>query len=152
MVLKAALKTDYLKITYPDEDCNPFYDQYVQGIKDIEKIIFFTRVFESLMVTAGGTRSWNGVGGLLSWTADFVIPVPFWGRKVNVVYGPDGINRSVALADGQMLVVTMPMGMVANVNKNFEVLSQLDPERSDQFVAAVRVGSAVYIKGIGELT
>lgn len=152
MVVSAPLKTDFLGITYPDEHCDPFYDQYVQGILDTEKVAFFSKIFSQMWITAGGTRSWSGVGGLLTWTQDFVIPVPFWGRKISVVYGPDAATRAVAVADGQLLVITAPMGMAANTTKNFEVISQLDPARHDQFVCGMRVGNVLYLKGIGELT
>lgn len=143
--------SSFLGIPYPDEACDPFYDQFEGAILTIEKILFYQKMFANMIVTNGGTRTWNPVTGLFSWSADFQILVPHWGFRVNAQLGPDNTNRSVILADGQFLFIVMPMQMSANINQNFKIGSQLNVLEHDKFVVAARAGSALYIKNIGEL-
>ena len=152
MVLKAPLKTDFLQLTYPDENCDPFYDQFVAFITESEAVMYMSKVLSNMWITAGGTRTWNSVGGIFTWTSDFIVPVPYWGYKITVPFGPDAATRTAGLADGNLLIVSVPMSFQSNAVSNFQVVSKLDPNRNDQFVCGMRVGNALYLKGIGELT
>lgn len=150
MAIIAPEETSFLGWLYPAEDCDPHYDQLVGLYQQIEKDVLFNRIRSNALVGGGGTRTWNGTTGLLTWTADFVIPILFWGYKISCVYGPDSLTRAANLADGQALVVSLPQSMNGNVTKNFSVVSQLVADPS-LMVCAVRSGSSLYIRGVGEL-
>lgn len=144
--------TDLMKIPYPAEDSDPFWDAWVEMMNYIDRAMFFQKIMANLFIGGGGTRSWNGVSGALTWTSDFVIPVYHWGKRILVRFGPDGLTRALNLADGQFLMVTIPASMNADVVVNFEVRSQLDQTQHNQWVAGWRIGDALQLKGIGELT
>lgn len=141
--------TEFLGIQYPAEDCDPFYDQFVSLVRDLDSILFMRKIMNNLFIGGGGTRSWGG--GVLLWTDDFVIPVYHWGKRILVRYGPDGLTRGAGIQDGQCLVVNIPMSMNGDVVINFSVLDSLDQARHDQWVVGWRYGSALQLKGIGEL-
>lgn len=144
-------KTQYLGIRYPSEFEDPFWDNYVAQMEDVDQILFHRKIQNNLFIGDGGTLVWSGGTGVLTWTADFVVPVFFWGRKLLVRYGPDNATRAVNLIDGQALVVTVPTVMNGNVIVNFSVANQLDPNLHTQWVAGWRVGSKLQLKGIGQL-
>ena len=144
--------TSYLKIPIPGENSDPFMNQFREYTRKIEEPIFFNKLFSSLFISAGGTRTWIGVSGILTWTADWEIPMFQYGFKVLVAFGTDGITRTVNLLDGQALVVTIPISIGANRTVNFQVLDTLDPNRNDQWVVGWRNGNTLQLKGIGEIT
>lgn len=143
--------TSFLGIQYPSQDCDPNYDQIVAMVVQMETIMFYNKMFNNMWLSAGGTRTWNGGSGLLSWTADFKIPVFHWGYEIKVQYGPDGVTRAAGLADGQALVLSVPQALNGNISLNFQVVSQLDQAAHNQLVCGYRRGSNLYLRGIGEL-
>lgn len=146
-------KTTFLGIDYPDENQDPFYESYEAQMQQMDQIIFMQKVMNNLFLSGGGTRTWNGGSGSFSWSADFVIPVFHWGKKINVQFGPDNMNRFVAIPDGSALVVTIPFVMNENITVNFAApVAQLTQQSHSQWVAGWRYGSVLYLKGIGELT
>lgn len=142
--------TQFLGIRYPSEQADPFWDEYVAQMQDLDVILFHRKIQNNLFIGDGGALAWNGAG-VLTWSADFVVPVFYWGRRVLVRFGPDNLTRAVTLADGQALVVNMPTVMNADVVVNFEVASQLNPAVHNQWVAGWRIGTKLQLKGIGEL-
>lgn len=143
--------SQFLGIPYPSEECDPFYDQFEGMILTQEQILFYNKMFGNMFLTGGGTRTWIVGSSSLTWTSDFIVPVPHWGRKITIPYGPDGLTRSATLQDGQALVIKPPMSLSANIALNFQVASQLNVTEHNNFVCGIRIGNAVYLRGIGEL-
>lgn len=151
MTVLAPKISQFLFVPYPDENTDPFYDQFEGMVQAFEKIQFYNKMFANMFVTNGGVRTWNPTTGLFTWTADFLILVPHWGYRVVSSFGPDNATRAAVLQDGQFLFLSMPMSMNANINQNFQIGSQLNVQAHDKFVVAARAGSALYIRNIGEL-
>lgn len=152
MTVVAAEKTELMGIEYPGEESDPFWDQWVNMMNQIDLNIFMRKIKENLFIAGGGSRTWNGGSGVFSWTQDFCIPVYHWGKRVFVRYGPDGATRGVGLQDGQALVVQLPVIMNSDVTVNFSVVDRLNVNKEEQWVAGWRYGGALQLKGIGELT
>jgi|GEM_PF-5944411 len=152
MAIKSPKIMQYLGIPYPDEDCDPFYDQFEAMVQGIERALFFSKVFSNCVFGGGGTRAWDGTTGVFTWTSDFTLMVPQWGYKASLRYGSDNATRYASLFDGQFLVARLPMGMNDNIVLNFIQGSQLDQSRHDEIVLAARIGSKLHLRSIGEVS
>lgn len=152
MAFVQAEQTALLGISYPGEECDPFWDQFVAMMGQIDRLMFFHQVMNNLLLSGGGTRSWNGGTGIFTWTADFVVPVYFFGRKLNVKFGPDGLTRALVLQDGQAMALSIPSSMSDNTDVNFIVIDQILPANPEIWVAGFRNGSKLVLRGIGEIS
>ena len=141
----------YLSIPYPDEDSDPFMDAFEGMVLTAEQVMFYNKMFGNMFMAGGGTRTWNPTTGLFTWTSNFTLIVPQWGKKITVSYGPDNLTRAANLQDGQCLVVAVPLALANNVARNFMVQSQLNAQEHDKFVCGTRFGTALYLRSIGEL-
>lgn len=142
-------KTTFLDITYPDENANPFYNAYRQQMESMSRILFQTKLQAQMIMGGGGTVTFNSGTNTLSWTQDFVIPVYYYGYKLNVVYGPDFSTRSAVLSDGSALYIEVPFVLTENKNINFSVGSSINKENHQLLVVGFRSGSKVYLNGLG---
>lgn len=152
MALKSPKVSQWLGVPYPDEECDPFFDQFEAMVQGFESAIFFRKLFDNAVFGGGGTRTWNPGTGLFTWTADFTLMIPHWGLKANVRFGPDGVTRAVNLADGQIAWLRVPQGMTTVINLDFRSGSQLVKERHDELVCLARIGSALHMRSIGEVS
>lgn len=151
MAVKTPKVSQWLGVPYPDEECDPFYDQFEAMIQAFEAVTFYDKLSRNAVFGGGGTRSWNPSTGLFQWTDDFSLLVPHWGFRILLRYGPDGTTRAANIAAGQMLWARLPMGMNDNVITNFVHGSQLTKERHDELVCIARVGDALHMRTIGEV-
>ena len=152
MTIVAPEITKFLSIPIPGENSDPFMNQFRNYTNKIEEIMLFNKLFNNLYITGGGTRTWVGASGILTWTDDWVIPVFHYGKKILVQYGNDDLTRAVTLQDGQALIVTVPASLSVNRTVNFDVLDQLDTTKNDQWVAGWRNDTTLQMRGIGEIT
>jgi hypothetical protein len=143
--------TTYMNFTIPSENEDPFWESFVQMTRDLDKSSFMRRLKENMFIGDGGTVTFSSITGLLQWTTNFIIPIPHFGLKVSVVYGPDNLNRRASLADGSMLLIDVPYTMTANVTTNFRLATQLNTTSQQEWVAAIRIGSKVYFRGLAPL-
>lgn len=151
MALTPSTPTSLLKIPIPGEDADPYMDQFIEYTNVIEMSIFMRKLMINFLLTGGGTRIWSSGTGIFSWTADWVIPVFHWGKKINVVYGPDGATRAALIPSGSCLIVDIPAILNGNVNLNFRVVSQLNTNVDNEWVAAWNNAGTLIIRNIGEL-
>lgn len=140
-------ETTYESIIYPSENDNPFYTSYKAGMSQIDRLFRTLRMKESMLIGGGGTLAFNSGTGLLTWTADFMAVVPFYGKKITVNYGPDLLTRQATLADGAILVLELPMILSDNKTMQFQTYNQL-PDNIQLWVAGIRIGSKVYFRGL----
>lgn len=143
-----ALSSTYMKYSYPDEYANPFWDDFEALVRQVDKASFMSKLKSNLLIGDGGTVSFNSTSGIISWTGDFVIPMPHFGFKLTVSYGPDGISKQMGLLDGSAIVVDLPFAMSQNETRTFQVSSQLNQSSNSLWVAGVRIGDKVYFKGL----
>lgn len=144
--------SQFMRWTVPSEFEDPFWNSYEAQINDQDGSAFLSKMMANMFLTSGGTRTWNSGSGLFTWTADFVVPIFHYGKKISIQYGPDGLTRSANLFEAQALVITLPMVVNDNLVVNFAVASQLSSAAHNQWVAGCRVGSVLQLRGLGELT
>lgn len=152
MAVQPAEPTDLLKIPIPGENSDPFMDQFREYTRVIEDGIFLRKLMVNFFLSAGGTRIWASGTGILTWTEDWIIPVFHWGRRINVVYGPDGTTRTATIPDGSALVVDIPSILNTNVTRDFRVVSQLNTNVNNEWVAGWNNDGVLQLRGIGEIT
>ena len=140
--------TTFMKFPYADE-LEPDWDAYEAQMQSQDEAAFMAKLQNNLFVAGGGTILLNATSNLLTWTADFVIPVFHFGRSLLVSFGPDEATRACSLPNGAALVIEIPFTMTANVVTTVTGLSQLTPLNHQQWVLGWRYGNKVYFKGLG---
>jgi hypothetical protein len=146
-------QTTFMKISYPSEFENPFWDSYFAEKEQIDQALFMNKLQNNLFVGmdnpigSPGVISFTASTNTLDWTTDFIIPIFHFGYKLTVPYGPTG-SRSATILDGYAIVVNIPFTMTANTVISMQVLSQLTPLNHQQWIMAWRSGTKVYFKGM----
>jgi hypothetical protein len=143
--------TTYLKVPYPSEGDEPFFTTYESQMASLDEMIFCTKIQNNLFVAGGGTKTLTPSTNTLTWTADFVIPVFYYGKKITIPYGPGSAFRQVQLLDGQALGVDIPMVMQDNTVGQMQVYSQLTPANHQTWIFAWRYGNNVFFKGMSQI-
>jgi hypothetical protein len=151
MTVVASTLTQFLKYPIPGENSDPFYDQFVALMQQVENWSYINTLARNFFLAGGGTLTWNGGTGIFTWTDDFVLPVFFWGKRLLLRYGPDNSMRAAAIQNGQALVVEIPFTLGTDQVVNFSVVSQLDQNKQNQWVAGWRNGSQLFMHSIGEV-
>lgn len=151
-MIVAAVPTQFLKFPIPGEDSDPFYDQFVELMNQVEGWVYFNAVVRNAFLTGGGTLSWDGINGILQWTSDFEVPIFHWGKRLLLRYGPDNAARNLQLQNGQAMIVEIPYVIGTDTVVNFSVVSQLDQTKSNQWVVGWRKDSSLWLHTIGEVT
>lgn len=144
--------TSLLKIPIPGENSEPFFDQFTEYTRVLEDAIFYRKLFANMLMSGGGTRIWSAGSSLFTWSADFVIPVFHWGRQIIVEFGPDGSTRNANVPDGSCLVVDIPASMNSNQTRNFRVVSQLNVNANNEWVAGWNNSGTLQLRIAAEFT
>ena len=154
MAVQPAEPTQLLALPEPGENSDPFIDQFRAYSAALERVIFFNKIMMNMTLFGGGTKTWDAGNVLFMWTDDFIIPVPHWGRKITVQFGPSGTTRAANIANGAVLYVTVPAVISTNVTRNFEVTSQLgNPITThDRWVVAWNVDGTLRVRNFGVIT
>jgi len=144
-------KTPILEIPYPDEGDEEFYGSFQSMMRELKRLTLMNKIQTSSLLGGGGTIAFTVGTGLLTWTADFVLPILHYGKKITIPYRPNGATRTAALRYGSALVIEVPYTMNADQVTNFNVLNQLDRLNHQLFVLAVRIGSKVHFRGMSPI-
>lgn len=141
-------ESTYLKIAYPEEHQDPFYETYESQVNSTDEILFMQKIQNNLIIGGGGIISFSSITQQLTWTQDFIVPVFHYGKKITLSYGPDNATRVASILDGYALVIEIPYVLTDNITTNIKVLSQLTPLNHQQWVLGFRTGTKVYFKGL----
>jgi len=144
-------KTTFLEIPYPEENQNPFYDAYRQQMEAMSRILFQVKLQSQFIVSGGGVVAFNAGTNTLTWTQDFMIPVYYYGFKLNVRFGPDYANRQALMSDGQALYIEVPFVLTQNMVVNFSQGTAINKDNHQIFVVCYRNGNKVHFNGLGAI-
>lgn len=144
-------QTPILNIPYPDEEQEEFYNSFVSMMREVERITLMNKIQNALVLGGGGTVSFNSGTGALTWTADFILPVLHYGKKVTIQYGPNFATRQATLSDGSGLYIELPYTMNSDMTTSLLFTNQLDRLNHQQCLLALRIGSKVHIKGMSPI-
>lgn len=131
-------------IPYPSDNDDPWFEGFQQTIDYVDNQIY------GLLVTAGNiiipppNIVWNLSLSQLSWDDDFIVNILSSNFSFKIKYGPDGINRSMTLNDGDKVVITVPVSSASDVNGNFKIVSGKLQYATGIYVFGMRVGNKFY--------
>jgi hypothetical protein len=141
-------QSTFLKIPFPSENEDPFWDGYLAQIEAQDALAFQAKIQSNIFVGGGGTITFTPGTSTLNWTSDFIIPVFHYGKKITISFGPDNLNRQAIIPDGYAIVVEIPYSMTDNVVGQMRLLAQLTPANHQQCVIGWRLGNKVYFRGM----
>lgn len=137
--------TRFFNTPYPNEDADPWFEDFQQYTEQIDNQIF------GLLSTAGSilippsSISFNPSLGRLTWNDDFVMPILGSTHFLNIKFGPDNTNRWIDLNDGDKIIVSVPLASSENINANFAKISGRVVPTAGLFIAGIRRGFNVYM-------
>lgn len=135
----------FFKTPYPSEDTDPWTDEFANFVQQLDNQIF------GLLSTAGNilipptSVTFNPSNGRLQWNADFEMPILASNFFLKIQFGPDGVNRFIDLADGDKLIVTVPLNASQNINANFGKITGRVTPVAGLFIAGLRRGNSFYL-------
>jgi hypothetical protein len=104
--------TNFLGMTYPDENQDPYFDVISSFYADIDSRMYGLIAIQQPLLGGGfigfTNQSFNPFVGVLTWTENFEILIPGSGVYLQVPYGPDQSTRSIQLFDGDRVIISVP--------------------------------------------
>lgn len=134
--------TARLKLPYPDEFVDPWYDAFVALVQALDFSLYTIREDRNIILSGGGTVAFDATSGTLSWTAPIYLLSSVTGYRWRIDAG------SKVLTDGQLAYITIaraPQSEVAytliagNVTPN-------EPNGDSQILLCVRSGARVHFR------
>lgn len=122
-------QTKYFGMDYPDENQDPYFDRIQNFFMQMDENLFALATVAQPML-GGGVVTLVNISvppnpyiGQLTWTQDFEMIIPASGFSFFVKFGPDQLNRTITLNDGDRVIVTVPFISSQNINANLSVIS-----------------------------
>lgn len=139
------METSYfLGLPIPSEDKDPWYDDFKDFVTQVDNGMYGLLASSCGIIAPPPTVTYNNGSGHFEWDDDWKIPILGSGFLLNVKFGPDGINRHVTLADGEKLIVTIPITSATNTYANFQKVSGKVNWNNGLFVFGMRIGNNFY--------
>lgn len=136
--------TPRVKIPYPEEAADPWFDKFEQTMLALDEALYAAREDRNLVITGGGTISFDSTTGSLAWTDDIDIITPITGFSWRIA-GP----ANITLADGQLAYLTIARGPQNTVAHSLVVGIAVpnEPSGDAQLLFARRKGTKAYFRG-----
>lgn len=135
--------TPRLKIPYPSENANPWFDSFEDMTNAFDAALYASREDRNIVYSGGGTVTFNSGSGVLAWSANIDIFSPLTGFIWRVAAG------NVTLADGQCCFITLSRAPqttgVYTLTVGTIVPSDLNGD--SQLLVAWRHGTIVHFRG-----
>lgn len=105
--------TRFWKWTYPEDNEEPYFEKEENFKLSVDSATYSLMNTASNIIIPPTSIMW--AGGILSWVGQFEIPLMSIGYSVTVPFGPDNINTSVALSDGDRIYAVIPNTASTNI-------------------------------------
>lgn len=109
--------TKFYNTPVPNENDDPWFDTFEEYAKEIDADIFGLLSSAGNLIIPPASVSFSF--GTLSWVGSFQIPILGSGFFLNVTTGPDGLNPTVTMQNGDMLVVAVPVSSISSLTGRF---------------------------------
>lgn len=124
---------------FPSEDADPWYELWLGFVRAMDSSGFAAREDRNLIISGGGTITWNAGGPGLNWTAPFNIYSPSTGFLVQLQANTlNPVNGGVIRFD----VVRHPGSNVSAAAEAALIAKNTD----NSVVLAVRLGTSLYFR------
>jgi hypothetical protein len=129
--------TDRMQWPYPEEDADPWFDDFQAFATQVDASGYASREDRHLILSSTATFSFVASSGALTWSAgiDFVNMIT--GHVLTIPAG------SVVLSDGQMAYLVLTRSPLTNMNVTLTVATSV-PNTNDALVFCIRRASSVY--------
>lgn len=138
------LTTPFLKWPYPEDNDDPYFEVIDGLFKAQDDSVFGLLNTAGNIIIPPSSVLWNSGTSTLTWNNDFEIPIMSVGFSLSVQFGPDNVNRSATLQDGDRMIVTVPRTSTGAVSANFGVVNGAVSLVSGLFTVGFRRGSRFY--------
>lgn len=122
---------------YPSENQNPWFDPFEDFVTALDSSVYASREDRGIVLTEGGTISWNAGTSTLSWSAAVKIISPISGYMLQIS------AQSVTIDDGQVLYAPLVRAPLASQTLAVAVAAQV-PSDDVSLLLAVRLGTKIY--------
>lgn len=126
----------------PAEEQDPYYETFSAMVAAQDASVFATREDRNVLMMAGGTFTFNGTSGLLSWDTAIEINSAVSGFLWSI---PSG---SIVVAEGEYIFTKLVRNPTQNTTLDIETGARLptnDPDRP--LVIGLRRGNRIYFRG-----
>lgn len=130
---------------YPEYKEKPYYETFKKFVGDVDVDVYYLKTASNTFLCGGGSLSWNGPLGVLSWTADFSIPIIMSGYVVQVKFGPDNVNRAISIVPGGFAYIQLPTVITDNTTRNMRAAAKWDGT-GGVYVIALNQGNICYVR------
>ena len=134
--------TPRVKIPYPAENDNPFYDVFQSGMLAIDASLYAAREDRNLLMMRGGVLAFNASTGVFSWGSPIELLSPLTGVHLFLD------AASVTVADGQGIVVTLVRSPLTSQSLVVTVADRVrsEPLGDDQLLIGYRYLNRLYFR------
>lgn len=112
-------ESPFLKIPYPNEDDDPWFEGYQETINSVDEFIYGLMATAVNILIPADNIAFNSGTGILSWTGQFQIPIIGSGYFLNIPYGPDQATPQITLNENDRVVVIVPRNSSKNISGYF---------------------------------
>lgn len=125
---------------YPGEEEDPWFDKFEAFVQGTDASSFAAREDRNLILTGGGTVSWDLATSTLSWSSAIEIISPSTGFLNRIPAG------SVVIADGQVYRGHLARAPGANASMSDLGVASYAQDNDNSLIIAVRRGDNVYLR------
>lgn len=129
---------------YPSEDTDPWWEQFKAFIEAADASAYASREDRNLVVTSGGTFSFDAGTDELIWSSAIQVYSPVEGFLVSVV-SPSGAPHTLIVPDGSAVYFNTVRAPGTNVQVLALVANQI-PNTDTAVLLAVRRGDKIYFR------
>lgn len=133
--------TKFTNIPFPSETEDPWYGGFVSFTDDLDAKHSALLNTANNVIIPPPSVLWNSSMGQLTWSDDFIVPILSSGFSFKVRFGPDNATRSMLLADGDKVIITVPYTSSNDVVANFAVTSSKVAYQNGLYVFGMRYGT-----------
>jgi hypothetical protein len=136
--------TPRVKLPYPDQNTDPWYDQFVSLVNTIDTTLYAAREDRNVVLMGGGTIVWTASTNTLSWSAPLELTSAPTGFLWTVAAG------SQVILDGQFVYFQAVRSPSSNAEVATYASGQVPysaaQDANNSIVLAVRRGSVAYFR------
>jgi hypothetical protein len=122
---------------FPSRDDDPWFDAFEDFVRAVDASGFAHREDRSLILTGGGTVSWNAGTSTLAWTEALQFVSPTTGFLMSIP------ADSVTIANGELLYATL-VRQALQTQTLSKAIANAVPSNDEAIMLCVRIGTRIY--------
>lgn len=132
--------TPRTKIPYPEPDAEPWMSMFESMMLALDNALYASREDRNVVISGGGTLTFNATTGVLTWSDTISILAPITGYLWNIPAG------NVTLSDGQLFYISVTRGPQSSQTFTPSVDSIVPSDGDTQLLIGWRKGTVVHFR------